>query len=111
MVRSGASRPAPWAAVSLWLLVGLLPFSLTACGASDSSNGAPAKGSNATSSGTPSILLFTGRGTPPNDVAALEGILSENHFSYSTASSPRLNGMSESELRAYRLLMVPGGDF
>jgi glutamine amidotransferase-like uncharacterized protein len=55
--------------------------------------------------------LFTGRGTSPNDVAALERILSEHHFSYSTAKSPRLNGMSESELRAYRLLMVPGGNF
>jgi hypothetical protein len=53
------------------------------------------------------VLLFTGRRTSPNDVAALEHILSENHMSHSTASSPRLNGMSESELRAYRLLMVP----
>jgi glutamine amidotransferase-like uncharacterized protein len=119
MVCSGTFRRTPWAAISLWLLLGLLPFALTACGASDPTNDAPAKGANAsaaaaippTSSGTPIILLFTGRGTSPNDVAALERILSENHFSYSTASSPQLNGMSEPELRAYRLLMVPGGNF
>jgi glutamine amidotransferase-like uncharacterized protein len=89
------------------VLVGLTPFSLTACGASDSTNDAPAKGANASTA----VLLFTGRGTSPNDVAALEHVLSENHVSYSTASSPRLNGMSESQVKAYRVLMVPGGDF
>jgi hypothetical protein len=120
MVRSNTFRCGPWAAVSRWLVVGLLPLSLIACGASNSTNDAPAKGASAstaaaatlpTSSGTPIILLFIGRGTSPNDVAALERILSENHFSYSTANSRRLNRMSESELRAYRLLIVPGGDF
>jgi glutamine amidotransferase-like uncharacterized protein len=90
-------------------LVALLLFSLTACGASGSTNHAAAKGTNASTA--PIILLFTGRGTSPNDVAALERILSENHFSYSTASSPQLNGMSESALSASRLLIVPGGNF
>src|ERR1700685_2563234 len=89
-----------------WFLVGLLAFSLTGCGASDSTNDSSAKRANA-----PAILLFTGRGTSPNDVAALERILSNHHFSYSTANSLRLNGLSESELRAHRLLLVPGGDF
>jgi glutamine amidotransferase-like uncharacterized protein len=92
-----------------WLLVGFLLFSLTACGASGSTNQAPAKGANVSTA--PIILLFTGRGTSPNDVAALERVLSENHFSYSTASSPQLNAMSESALSAYRLLVVPGGNF
>jgi glutamine amidotransferase-like uncharacterized protein len=57
------------------------------------------------------ILLFNGSGTSPNDVAALERILNENHFSYTTANSRQLNEMSESEIRAYRLLIVPGGNF
>jgi glutamine amidotransferase-like uncharacterized protein len=64
-----------------------------------------------TSSGLPAILLFNGSGTSPNDVAAIEKILNENDFSYTTANSRRLNEMSESQLRAYRLLIVPGGNF
>jgi hypothetical protein len=92
-----------------WLLVALLLFSLTACGASGSTNHPAAKDTNGFTA--PIILLFAGRGTSPNDVAALERILRENHFSYSTASSPQLNGMSESALSAYRLLIVPGGNF
>ena len=58
-----------------------------------------------------SILLFAGRGTSPNDVVAFERILTDGHFDYSTASSRQLNGLSEPELRAYRLLIVPGGNF
>ena len=59
----------------------------------------------------PDILLFNGRGTSANDVAALESILRERHWNYSTASSARLDAMSEAELKAYRLLIVPGGNF
>ena len=57
------------------------------------------------------ILLFNGRGTSSGDVAALEDILREHGWRYSTASSARLNAMSESELKAYRLLVIPGGNF
>jgi glutamine amidotransferase-like uncharacterized protein len=59
----------------------------------------------------PDILLFNGRGTSPNDVAAVESILRERHWNYSTASSVQLDAMSEAELKAYRLLIVPGGNF
>ena len=58
-----------------------------------------------------SILLFNGIGTSPNDVAAVEAILKDSHLDYSTVNSPQLNGMSESQLMAYRLLIVPGGNF
>lgn len=64
-----------------------------------------------TSGGSPNILLFDGSGTSPNDVAAFESILSENHFSYATANSRQMNEMSEAQLRAYRLLVIPGGNF
>src|SRR5262245_6219312 len=64
-----------------------------------------------TSSGPATVLLFNGSGTSPNDVAAIAKILNENHFSYTTASSGQLNGMSESQLSAYHLLIVPGGNF
>src|SRR5262249_43655553 len=57
------------------------------------------------------ILLFNGRGTSPNDVAALEHILREHGLHYSTASSARLDAMSKSELKTYRLIVVPGGNF
>src|SRR5262249_3307272 len=60
---------------------------------------------------SPTILLFNGSGTSPNDVAAIEKILSKNDFSYTTANSRRLNEMGESQLRAYRLLIIPGGNF
>lgn len=59
----------------------------------------------------PAILLFAGNGTSPNDVAAIETILDDNDFDYATATSQQLNAMSESELAAYRLLIVPGGNF
>jgi glutamine amidotransferase-like uncharacterized protein len=61
--------------------------------------------------GSAPILLFNGNGTSPNDVAAVESVLNDNHLDYSTVSSWRLNEMSESELRKHRLLVVPGGNF
>jgi glutamine amidotransferase-like uncharacterized protein len=65
----------------------------------------------AASGGSGPILLFNGTGTSPNDVAAVETILDSNHLSYSTVNSSQLNGISESGIRAYRLLIVPGGNF
>jgi glutamine amidotransferase-like uncharacterized protein len=67
--------------------------------------------SNISAEGTPQILLFSGTGTSPNDVAAVETILNSNRLNYSTTNSSQLNGMSESEIRRYRLLIVPGGNF
>jgi glutamine amidotransferase-like uncharacterized protein len=81
----------------LHLLVWLLPVFAVGCATSEPT-GAP-------------ILLFDGRGTSPGDVAAIEEILRENGLAYSTVSSPRLNAISESQLRTYQLLVVPGGNF
>ena len=61
--------------------------------------------------GVAPILLFNGTGTSPNDVAALEAVLNRNDLSYSTANSAQLNEMDESQLRGYRLLVIPGGNF
>jgi glutamine amidotransferase-like uncharacterized protein len=58
-----------------------------------------------------SILLFAGTGTSPGDVAAVEAILKSNHLEYSTATSSQLNEMGEAQIRGYRLLIVPGGNF
>ena len=57
------------------------------------------------------ILLFNGVGTSPGDVAALETILQRDNLAYVTVGSRQLNTMSESQLRAHRLLVVPGGNF
>lgn len=70
-----------------------------------------ASGCKGPDSKTTPILLFNGTGTSPNDVAAIETILENNHLSYSTANSSQLNGMSLLEIRRYRLLIVPGGNF
>jgi glutamine amidotransferase-like uncharacterized protein len=81
----------------LRLFLGFVPFVVAACAASEPP--------------VPDILLFNGRGTSPNDVAAVESILRERHRSYSTVNSERLGSMTEAQLRAYRLLIVPGGNF
>lgn len=57
------------------------------------------------------ILLFSGTGTSPGDVEALEEIMSSERLNYVTVSSWQLGGMSETGLREYRLLIVPGGNF
>jgi glutamine amidotransferase-like uncharacterized protein len=57
------------------------------------------------------ILLFTGTGTSPGDVKAIETILANNHLDFSTVSSSELNGMDEKDFRGYLLLIVPGGNF
>ena len=64
-----------------------------------------------TSNRVPPILLFNGTGTSPNDVAAIETLLEKSRISYSTANSAQLDGMSAARLRAYHLIIVPGGDF
>ena len=57
------------------------------------------------------VLLFNGDGTSPGDVAAVETILNNDHLGYSTANSRQLNQMTESQIRQYRLLIIPGGNF
>ena len=89
----------------------LVPAFLTAC-SRDSANlpTATAPKPSISADGA-SILLFNGVGTSPGDVAALEALLSSNHLRYSTVDSAHLNRMDESQIRAYRLLIVPGGNF
>ena len=84
---------------SVWLLAASVYFPLAACSSPGSTSDRPA------------ILLFAGHGTSLNDVTAVERILNEHHLSYAAADSARLNAMSESDLGAYRLLIVPGGNF
>jgi hypothetical protein len=85
--------------------IALFDFAVTGC---DSANDSLIP---LTSNATPPILLFNGTGTSPNDVAAVERILNEQHLQYSTTNSVELNNMSESRLRSYRLLIIPGGNY
>ena len=57
------------------------------------------------------ILLFNGRGASVEDVAAFGRILDNKNLAYSTVNSPQLGDMNEGALGAYRLLIVPGGNF
>lgn len=57
------------------------------------------------------ILLVSGTGASDGDVAALQNILTREHLSYSTTDPQRLQQMAESQMRGYRLLIVPGRDF
>ena len=58
-----------------------------------------------------SILVFAGSGTSPGDVAAIEAVLELQGFDYATANSRQLDAMSTADLRAYHLLIIPGGNF
>jgi glutamine amidotransferase-like uncharacterized protein len=85
------------------LLVVVLPLLAAACGTSSTSTQRTVP--------NPNVLLFNGRGASSGDVAAVEDILRARGLDYATASSSRLDAMSESELKTYRLIVVPGGNF
>ncbi len=56
-------------------------------------------------------LLFIGSGTSVNGARAMEAVLDREHVDYATADSAQLNAMTLTQLRAYRLIVVPGGNF
>jgi hypothetical protein len=91
------------------LIVVSLVLLSTGCGIHSDHGSMSLEDTNA-SRRTAAILLFNGTGASPNDVAAVEVILKNNHLSYSTAKSSQLNQMDISEIRQYRLLIVPGGN-
>jgi glutamine amidotransferase-like uncharacterized protein len=89
----------------------LILIGFSGCGTSGSTLGAPASTPVALNLGsTPPILLFTGTGTSASDVSAVKTILGANNLTYATANSSQLNGMSETQLKGYKLLIVPGGN-
>ncbi|MEO8619628.1 MAG: BPL-N domain-containing protein [bacterium] len=65
----------------------------------------------ATPRAAPAVLLFTGAGTSPNDVAAIEAVLDDKRLPYASVSSEQLNAMTEAQMMAYQLMVVPGGNF
>jgi glutamine amidotransferase-like uncharacterized protein len=105
VARDLSMRAAPAHLVWSILCAVLISMALSACRASGDARSVPAHTNIAP------ILLFNGTGTSPGDVAALQKILSSEHLNHSTVNSPQLNGMSESQIREHRLLIVPGGNF
>ncbi|HLH53287.1 MAG TPA: BPL-N domain-containing protein [Verrucomicrobiae bacterium] len=84
--------------ITLWLCTG--------CGADDRQGGASGQ-----TEGRADVLLFSGTGTSPNDVKAFETLLKDQHLKYSKVNSSALNRMSEQQMRQFRLLIIPGGNF
>jgi hypothetical protein len=73
------------------------------------SNSFPAQQAN-TNLGITPVLIFNGTGTSSSDVAAVESVVSGKGLAYHTANSSQLDAMSQSQLLAYKLFIVPGGN-
>jgi Biotin-protein ligase, N terminal len=105
---------------SLVLVAALTVISSIGCGSPASSimpgaqTGSPSANSPSAQalkeSSDPPVLLFNGTGTSASDVVAVEAILATQKLSYATADTSQIEAMSESQLAAYKLLIVPGGN-
>jgi len=56
------------------------------------------------------VLLYNGTGTSSTDVAAVEAQLTTLKLTYATANTAQLDAMTETQLKAYKLFIVPGGN-
>ena len=82
----------------------------TSSAPSGTSSGSSSSGSGSTTTVVqPPVLVFNGTGTD-DDVAAVESVLNTLKLTYATANSSQLNAMTETKLKAYKLLIVPGGN-
>jgi glutamine amidotransferase-like uncharacterized protein len=94
----------------------IIPIIFTACGTPGSTLGMAsgmakeAKAVPLNKAGSAPVLLFNGTGTSASDVAAIETILNTDKLNYSTVNSSQLDSMSKTQLQAYQLLIVPGGN-
>ena len=105
-VRSARSAPCLVQAAHRVLLT-LALFSLIAgASASSSTIASPSQGND-----RPVILLFIGKGTSPNDVAALERILNDNHLDFATADSNQFNQTERISVRGTSVADRPRGNF
>jgi glutamine amidotransferase-like uncharacterized protein len=90
----------------------LILIGFSGCGTPGSTLGTPGNSvpAQADSIVTPPILLFIGTGTSASDVSAVKTILGANNLTYATANSSQLNAMTETQIKVYKLLIVPGGN-
>jgi hypothetical protein len=114
LCRAGKDR------VLIGLSLVLISWAFTGCGVRNDESGTSATGTNTSkeAASTPpksgdaaDVLLFSGAGASPSDVKAFETILQDQHVNYTKVNSSQLNGMSESRMRGYHLLIIPGDNF
>ncbi len=60
--------------------------------------------------GASPVLIFNGTGTSSTDVTAVINVVKTAGLGYKTVNSSQLDGMTQSQLAAYKLFIVPGGD-
>jgi hypothetical protein len=99
---------------SLFILVACLALISTGCGSPGLSGVSPQQSSSSQpmidGTSTAQILLFNGTGTTSTDVSAVESLLGSLKLVYTTANTEQIEGMTQSQLEAYKLLIVPGGN-
>src|ERR1700751_845624 len=90
------------------------PITFTGCGSAGFSNPSTTKAPTASmlieTPSVPPVLLFNGAGTSSTDVAAVESVLKTLKLSYATANSSEMDSMTETKLKSYKLMIVPGGN-
>jgi hypothetical protein len=92
-----------------WKIV--VPTKAAATATTTPSTALPATATTATTpSAGASVLVYNGSGTSTTDVAAIESVVTSMGLSYATANSTQLNAMSQSNLLAYKLFLMPGGN-
>src|ERR1700730_2318167 len=103
-----------WRRIILVSAATVVPITFVGCGSSAFSTPAASKAPTASmlaqTPSVPPILLINGTGTLSADVSAWETILKNLKLSYATANSSEMNSMTETKLKTYKLLIVPGGN-
>jgi len=59
---------------------------------------------------TAPVLIFNGTGTSTNDVTAVKNVVTAAGLAYNTVNSGQLDAMTQSQLQAYKLFIMPGGN-
>jgi hypothetical protein len=73
------------------------------------SSSSASTGLQAPSAGVP-VLIFIGTGTTAGDDTAVKSLVSSAGLAYNTVNSSQLDAMTVSQLLAYRLFIMPGGN-
>jgi len=111
-VRFQQSQRAGVRSVAIVLLVAIVGLLEAGCGVSDPTQLAKQQQPVSVTdhvTGRP-VLLFNGVGTSSTDVAAVEAILNSMGLAFATANTAQLNAMTQAQMNAYRLFIVPGGN-
>ena len=111
-MRFQQSQRAGVRSVAIVLLVAIVGLLEAGCGVSDPTQLAKQQQPVSVTdhvTGRP-VLLFNGVGTSSTDVAAVEAILNSMGLAFATANTAQLNAMTQAQMNAYRLFIVPGGN-